>query len=78
MLNTPTTTPDTLVTDADRDFYRALGVTVEDLMGEEAPPSKRGPAPQLQQRIERLTDLPKAQQRVVLQMLDGVLAQAAR
>lgn len=57
---------------------RALGVSVEALIGEKAAPAKRGPAPQLQQRIERLTRLPKAQQRVVLQMLDGVLAQASR
>jgi hypothetical protein len=32
----------------------------------------------LQQKIERLTRLPKAQQRLVLQMQDGVLAQAGR
>lgn len=57
---------------------RALSVSVESLIGEKAPPSKRGPAPQLQQKIERLTRLPKAQQRLVLQMLDGVLAQQSR
>ena len=57
---------------------RALGVSVEALIGEKAAPARRGPAPQLQQRIERLTRLPKAQQRLVLQMLDGVLQQAAR
>ena len=58
---------------------RALGVSVEALIGEKAPPrQKRGPAPQLQQKIERLTRLPKAQQRLVMQMLDGVLAQAAQ
>jgi hypothetical protein len=51
---------------------------IESLIGEKAPPSKRGPTPQLQQKIERLTRLPKAQQRLVLQMLDGVLAQASR
>jgi len=39
---------------------------------------KRGPAPQIQQKIERLTRLPKTQQKVVMQMLDGVLAQASR
>jgi hypothetical protein len=32
----------------------------------------------LQQNIERLTRLPKAQQKLVLQMLDGVFAQASR
>lgn len=55
---------------------RALSVSIENLIGEKAPPSKRGPAPQIQQKIERLTRLPKAQQRLVLQMLDGVLNQA--
>ena len=57
---------------------RALSVSIESLIGEKAPPSRRGPTPQLQQKIERLTRLPKAQQRLVLQMLDGVLAQAGR
>jgi transcriptional regulator with XRE-family HTH domain len=57
---------------------RALSVSVETVIGEKAAPAKRGPAPQLQQRIERLTRLPKAQQRLVLQMLDGVLSQASR
>ncbi len=57
---------------------RALSVSVESLIDEKAPPTKRGPAPQIQQKIERLTRLPKAQQKLVLQMLDGVLAQASR
>jgi len=57
---------------------RALSVSIESLIGEKAPPSKRGPTPQLQQKIERLTRLPKAQQRLVLRMLDGVLAEASR
>ena len=57
---------------------RALSVSIENLIGEKATPGKRGPTPQLQQKIERLTRLPKAQQRLVLQMLDGVLAQASR
>jgi transcriptional regulator with XRE-family HTH domain len=57
---------------------RTLGVSLEALIGEKAPPAKRGPVPQLQQKIERLTSLPKAQQKLVLQMLDGVLAQASR
>ncbi len=57
---------------------RTLSVSIEALIGEKAPPGKRGPAPQLQQKIERLNRLPKAQQRLVLQMLDGVLAQQSR
>jgi hypothetical protein len=57
---------------------RALGVTVEELMGEETPPAKRGPAPKLLQQIERIQRLPRSKQRLVLQMLEGVLAQAGR
>jgi len=56
----------------------ALAVTVENLIGEEAKPAKRGPAPKLQQQLERITRLPKAQQRFVMQMIDTVLAQASR
>jgi transcriptional regulator with XRE-family HTH domain len=57
---------------------RALGVSVEELIGEKSTPAKRGPAPQLQQKIERLSRLSPAKQRVVLEMLDGVLMQASR
>lgn len=57
---------------------RLLGVTVEELVGEESKPSKRGPAPKIQQQLERITQLPKTQQRVVMQMLEGVLAQTNR
>jgi transcriptional regulator with XRE-family HTH domain len=57
---------------------RYLGTTVEELIGEKAPSAKRGPTPKLQQQIERLNTLPKAQQQVVIKMLDGVLGQAGR
>jgi len=57
---------------------QVLGVGAEELIGEKSAPGKRGPAPQIQQKIERLTRLPKAKQKVVLDMLDGVLAQASR
>ena len=57
---------------------RTLGGSVEALIGEKALPAKRGPTPKLQQQIERLNTLPKAQQQVVLKMLDGVLGQAGR
>ncbi len=57
---------------------RYLGTTVEELISEKAPPAKRGPTPKLQQQIERLNTLPKAQQQVVIKMLDGVLGQAGR
>lgn len=58
---------------------KALGVGLEELLGESSTATKkRGPAPKLQQQVERLAQLPKAQQRVVMQMLDGVLAQQGR
>jgi transcriptional regulator with XRE-family HTH domain len=57
---------------------RALSVNVETLIGEKATPGKRGPAPHIQQKIEQLTRLPKAKQKLVMDMLDGVLAQASR
>ncbi|MFZ1098418.1 MAG: helix-turn-helix domain-containing protein [Steroidobacteraceae bacterium] len=57
----------------------ALAVSVETLIGQgRATPAKRGPAPKLQQQMERIQRLPRAKQRLVLQMLDGVLAQASR
>lgn len=59
-------------------LVKLLGITVEELMGEQIPPAKRGPAPKLQQQIERIQQLPRTQQRFVMQMLDTVLQQATR
>jgi transcriptional regulator with XRE-family HTH domain len=56
---------------------RLLGVSLEELIGEvNAKPAKRGPAPKLQQQLERLSHLPRAKQRFVSEMLDTVLKQA--
>ena len=56
-----------------------LGLTTEELLGQSVQPvSKRGPAPRLQQQIERISQLPKSKQRFVSEMLDTVLAQASR
>lgn len=58
---------------------RAFGVTVEDLISEEPKTgAKRGRTPKLQQQMDRIARLPKTQQRFVMQVLDSVLAQAAR
>jgi len=54
---------------------RSLGVSLEELLGEEDGTKKRGPTPKLQQQIERILELPRSQQRFVMQMLDTVLAQ---
>jgi transcriptional regulator with XRE-family HTH domain len=57
---------------------RALGTTVEALIGEKAPPAKRGPTPKLQQQMQRLSALPKPKQRAVMEVLEAMLAQAGR
>jgi len=56
---------------------QALATSVEDLIGS-APTSaakKRGPAPKLQQQMERIAKLPKTKQKFVIDMLDAVLTQ---
>ena len=59
---------------------RFLGVSIEELIGE--PPSaaakKRGPTPKIQQQVERIQRLPRAQQKLVMQMIDGILGQSSR
>jgi transcriptional regulator with XRE-family HTH domain len=57
---------------------RALAVSVETLLGQPPKAGKRGPAPKLQQHLERITQLPRAKQRFVLEMLETVLQQASR
>ncbi len=57
---------------------KLLGVSLEELIGEPLKPGKRGPTPKLQQQMERLHQMPKAQQKFVIKMLEGVLSQAGR
>ena len=45
---------------------------------EMAAAKKRGPAPKLQQQIERIQQLPRTQQRFVMPMLDAVIAHDSR
>jgi len=57
----------------------ALGVSIETLIGTPTKAAgKRGPAPKLQQQLERIGQLPKARQRMVSEVLDSLLAQAGR
>ncbi len=55
-----------------------LGMSLEELVGTQPKPGKRGPAPKLQQQLERIGQLPKARQRVVGEVLDSLLAQSGR
>ena len=58
----------------------ALDTSIEELIGTPAKrgAGKRGPAPKLQQQLERISQLPKARQRVVSEVLDSLLAQSGR
>ena len=58
---------------------KALAVSVETLLGEpDKRTGKRGPSPKLLQQLEQVSQLPKAQQKFVSQMIDTVLQQAGR
>lgn len=53
-----------------------LGTSIEDLIGTPTrrTAGKRGPAPKLQQQLEQIQSLPKAEQRAISRVLDSVLA----
>ena len=55
---------------------RVLETTVEDLLGTPTKrgAGKRGPAPKIQQQLEQIAALPKAEQRAIARVLDSVLA----
>jgi transcriptional regulator with XRE-family HTH domain len=52
-----------------------LGVSLDELVGETTQAKKRGPTPRLQQQLEQISQLPRAKQRFVIEMLDTVLQQ---
>lgn len=57
----------------------AMGVSVEELIGEpQTAARKRGPAPKLMQHVERISALPKTQQRTVMNVIEAMLAQQGR
>jgi hypothetical protein len=57
---------------------QALDTTLDALIAHDAAPAvapkKRGPAPKLQQRLERIQSLPKAQQKAIAQVIESVVA----
>lgn len=60
------------------EMAQLFGVAVDELLGLRNSAGKRGPAPKFQKQLERIAQLPRARQRVVMDMLDGVLAQRSR
>ena len=59
---------------------RSLGVSIEELIGEQpsAAARKRGPAPKIQQHLEKISALPKPRQRAVMEVIEALLAQQGR
>jgi transcriptional regulator with XRE-family HTH domain len=56
---------------------QALSVDIDGLLGDAAKArAKRGPAPVLARHMQRISALPKTQQKFVIQVLESVLAQA--
>ncbi|MDR0809689.1 MAG: helix-turn-helix domain-containing protein [Gemmobacter sp.] len=55
---------------------KALSVSIETLLSEDAKPAKRGPVPQIQRQLEQLRQLPKVKQQAIMQVIDSVIAQA--
>ena len=54
----------------------ALGVTVEELLGEKKP-RKAGPTGRSLQSFEKVSELPRSQQKKILDVVDALLAQQA-
>ena len=55
-----------------------LAISVEELIGiARTDGKKRGPAPKLLKQVEQISQLPKAKQKFVMEMLDTVIQQAA-
>ena len=58
---------------------KTLDVSLDELMVEGEPaPRKRGPVPQVQRQLERISALPKPKQRAVMDVIEALLAQQGR
>jgi len=58
---------------------KALGITIEELLEERptAAKGKRGPTSVLVRQIEQISQLPRAKQKFVMEMLEAVIQQAS-
>jgi len=58
---------------------KTLDVSLDVLLAEgEHAPRKRGPVPQVQRQLERISALPKPKQRAVMDVIEALLAQQGR
>ena len=53
---------------------RALGVSVEEILGEPAPDKNRGPGGKLGEVVEDLASLPRRQQQKILSVVEDMIA----
>jgi transcriptional regulator with XRE-family HTH domain len=58
-------------------LVQILGLTLEELLGQEPTKGKRGPASRLDQQIEFIRRLPETKQHAVMEVLDMVIASQA-
>jgi len=54
---------------------RMFAVPLEQLIGMEELPAKRGPASTLQRQIEQISMMPRAKQKFIIEMLDALIKQ---
>lgn len=59
---------------------QALDVSIEELVADDAPrkAGKRGPLSKIEQQMDLIRRLPRARQKIIIDMLDGVLSHAER
>jgi len=56
---------------------KAFGITIDELIGHQRGTAKIGRPSKLELQLEQLTKLPRSKQKVVSEMLDGLLKQAS-
>lgn len=59
------------------EIARALGISVEELLGIGSGRKKPGPVPKLHRQLEKISTLPKEQQKSIMQVLDMALTSAS-
>lgn len=58
-------------------FSKSLGVSIEELLGISNGRKKPGPIPKLHRQLEKISMLPKEQQKSIMQVLDMALTSAS-
>lgn len=56
---------------------RLFAVPVDELVGMKETPAKRGPASRLQQQMEQISQMPRAKQKLAMDMLEAIIQQQA-